>query len=184
MTNFGSTSLTTLAFALASAGIASPLAAQTGTETATDAADDNVIIVTAQKLEQSINDVPVTLTAQTGEDLEKLGISEIDELSLYVPGLFVQEQSANNPGFVIRGITSDSGSAQQAARVTLYYNGVDISRSRGSYQDLYDLERVEVHQGTTGHIVRHRGHHRSRQHHIGAAGAGIFGIGASGIWQF
>ncbi|MEL6874438.1 MAG: TonB-dependent receptor, partial [Pseudomonadota bacterium] len=144
MTYLRPTSLTAMAFALVSAGTAT---AQTATESEADATEDNVIIVTAQKLEQSINDVPVTLTAQTGEDLEKLGVSEIDELSLYVPGLFVQEQSANNPGFVIRGITSDSGSAQQAARVTLYYNGIDISRSRGSYQDLYDLERVEVIKG-------------------------------------
>ena len=45
------------------------------------------------------------------------------------------------------GITSDSGSAQQGPRVTLYYNGVDISRSRGSYQAIYDLERVEVIKG-------------------------------------
>ncbi|PMU86818.1 TonB-dependent receptor plug domain-containing protein, partial [Pseudomonas sp. GP01-A4] len=63
------------------------------------------------------------------------------------PGLRIQEQSDNNPGFVIRGITSDSGSAQQGARVSLYYNGVDISRTRGAYQDLFDLERIEVVKG-------------------------------------
>ncbi|RUV65755.1 TonB-dependent receptor, partial [Mesorhizobium sp. M5C.F.Cr.IN.023.01.1.1] len=36
---------------------------------------------------------------------------------------------------------------QQGARVTLYYNGVDISRTRGAYQDLYDIERIEVVKG-------------------------------------
>jgi iron complex outermembrane receptor protein len=79
--------------------------------------------------------------------LKELGVSDLDELANYIPGLNIQEQSANNPGVVIRGITSDSGSAQQAARVTLYYNGVDISRSRGSYQDIYDIERIEVIKG-------------------------------------
>jgi outer membrane receptor protein involved in Fe transport len=79
--------------------------------------------------------------------MKELGVSDLDELANYIPGLNIQEQSANNPGVVIRGITSDSGSAQQAARVTLYYNGVDISRSRGSYQDIYDIERVEVIKG-------------------------------------
>ncbi|RZM06623.1 MAG: TonB-dependent receptor, partial [Sphingomonas sp.] len=64
-----------------------------------------------------------------------------------IPGLQIQEQSANNPGFVIRGITSDNGSSQQGARVTLYYNGIDISRSRGAYQDLFDLSRIEVVKG-------------------------------------
>ena len=114
-------------------------------ESADTAADE--VIVTAQRLEQRIEDVPVTVTALTGARLADIGASELDEIAAFVPGLQVQEQSANNPGFVIRGITSDSGSAQQGARVTLYYNGVDISRSRGAYQDLYDLARIEVVKG-------------------------------------
>lgn len=114
-------------------------------DTVNDPADD--IVVTAQKIEQRAVDVPITISALSGERLKELGVSDLDELSNYVPGLNIQEQSANNPGIVIRGITSDSGSAQQAARVTLYYNGVDISRSRGSYQDIYDVERIEVVKG-------------------------------------
>ena len=107
----------------------------------------NLIIVTAQKIEQRAQDVPITISAVNGERIEDLGVTDLDELSNYVPGLNIQEQSANNPGIVIRGITSDSGSSQQGPRVTLYYNGVDISRSRGSYQAIYDLERVEVIKG-------------------------------------
>lgn len=105
------------------------------------------IIVTAQKIEQRATDVPITISAVTGERMAEIGVSDLDELSNYIPGLNIQEQSANNPGIVIRGITSDSGSAQQGPRVTLYYNGVDISRSRGSYQAIYDMERVEVIKG-------------------------------------
>lgn len=106
-----------------------------------------VVVVTAQKRRERIQDVPITISATSGERMRELGVSDLDELAFYVPGLNIQEQSANNPGIVIRGITSDSGSAQQAARVTLYYNGVDISRSRGSYQDIYDMERIEVIKG-------------------------------------
>lgn len=105
------------------------------------------IIVTAQKIEQRAMDVPITISAVSGKRMEQIGVSDLDELSNYIPGLNIQEQSANNPGIVIRGITSDSGSAQQAPRVTLYYNGIDISRSRGSYQDIYDMERIEVIKG-------------------------------------
>lgn len=108
---------------------------------------DDEIIVTAQKREERQIDVPLTITAVTGTRLREIGVNDLDELSNYVPGLNIQEQSANNPGIVIRGITSDSGSAQQGARVTLYYNGVDISRSRGSYQDIFDMERIEVVKG-------------------------------------
>ncbi|RZM19851.1 MAG: TonB-dependent receptor, partial [Sphingomonas sp.] len=105
------------------------------------------IVVTAQKREQRIQDVPMTVSAVTGARMAELGVNSLAEVALYIPGLRIQEQSANNPGFVIRGITSDSGSSQQGARVSLYYNGVDISRTRGAYQDLYDLERIEVVKG-------------------------------------
>lgn len=126
-----------------------PLLAQDGpdNEQLESGQSGNTIVVTAQKVEQLAQDVPITISAVTGERIRDLGVSDLDELSNYVPGLNIQEQSANNPGVVIRGITSDSGSSQQGPRVTLYYNGVDISRSRGSYQAIYDLERVEVIKG-------------------------------------
>jgi outer membrane receptor protein involved in Fe transport len=135
--------------ALAATLAAAPQAALAQDDTAAedDSASGNEIIVTTQKIEQRALDVPITISATSGERIRELGVGDLDELSYYVPGLLIQEQSANNPGVVIRGITSDSGSAQQGPRVTLYYNGVDISRSRGAYQAIYDLERVEVIKG-------------------------------------
>nr|WP_313325848.1 TonB-dependent receptor [Sphingobium yanoikuyae] len=105
------------------------------------------IIVTAQKIEQRDLDVPITLSVATGPRLRELGVTDIGELSAYVPGLNIQIQSPHSPGFVIRGITSDNGSAQQPPRVSVYYNGVDISRARGAYQGLFDLARIEVAKG-------------------------------------
>jgi len=138
--------------ALLLSSVALPMAPLAAQDTPNDEAEQagtsgNTIIVTAQKIEQQAIDVPITISALTDERIEDLGVTDLDELSNYIPGLNIQEQSANNPGIVIRGITSDSGSAQQGPRVTLYYNGVDISRSRGSYQAIYDLERVEVIKG-------------------------------------
>ncbi|KQN12208.1 TonB-dependent receptor [Sphingomonas sp. Leaf28] len=135
--------LTALATTCSTAALAQ---ATTQAEQQAGTASDD-IIVTAQKREQRIADVPVTVTALTGARMAAIGVSELDEVAAFIPGLQVQEQSANNPGFVIRGITSDNGSSQQGARVTLYYNGIDISRSRGAWQDLYDLERIEVVKG-------------------------------------
>ena len=130
------------------AATATPALAQADTAPGADeTATGGDIVVTAQKIEQRSIDVPITISATSGEQLRNLGIGDLDELSNYIPGLNIQEQSANNPGIVIRGITSDSGSAQQAARVTLYYNGTDISRSRGSYQAIYDVDRIEVIKG-------------------------------------
>ncbi len=125
------------------ASVAVPIYAQAPAEPAAD----GEIIVTAQKREERAIDVPITISVATAERMREIGVSDLDELAFYVPGLNIQEQSANNPGIVIRGITSDSGSAQQAARVTLNYNGVDISRSRGAYQAIYDVDRIEVVKG-------------------------------------
>jgi outer membrane receptor protein involved in Fe transport len=105
------------------------------------------VVVVAQKRAQSIQDVPVTISAYDGDFLESIGIGELDALSDITPGLVIQEQSPNNPGFVIRGITSDSGSSQSSPRVSIYYNGVDVSRSRGSYFELFDVEGIEVVKG-------------------------------------
>jgi outer membrane receptor protein involved in Fe transport len=146
-TQFTRASLIALATTLAAAPQAA--FAQDSEATAEDPASGsgNEIIVTTQKIEQRALDVPITISAIGGQRIREIGVGDLDELSYYIPGLNIQEQSANNPGVVIRGITSDSGSAQQGPRVTLYYNGVDISRSRGSYQAIYDLERVEVIKG-------------------------------------
>jgi outer membrane receptor protein involved in Fe transport len=105
------------------------------------------IIVTTQKRAQSLRDVPITVTSYSGKLLEDLNIDEFDEVSEITPGLIIQEQSPNNPAFVIRGITSDSGSAQIAPRVSIYLNGIDVSRSRGSHFELFDIERIEVAKG-------------------------------------
>lgn len=116
-------------------------------DNAASAGDFADIVVTAQKRTERAVNVPITITAYTGKSLREIGVTQFDQLAAYVPGLNVQEQSPNNPGFVIRGITSDSGSSQGSPAVTIYLNGVDVSRSRGSYFDLYDLERVEVVKG-------------------------------------
>jgi len=105
------------------------------------------LIVTAQKREQKTLDVPIAITAYSRDSMDRLGIQEFEELSLYVPGFEVQNQSPNNPGFVMRGITSDSGEATNEPRVSVFQDGVSISKSRGSYIELFDLERVEIAKG-------------------------------------
>jgi iron complex outermembrane receptor protein len=105
------------------------------------------IIVTVQKREQSIQDVPAAITAVSGDQLERLGIEEMSDLAAFVPGLEIQNQSPNNPGFVIRGVTSDSLEATNEPRVSVFQDGVSISRATGSYVELFDLRRVEVAKG-------------------------------------
>ncbi len=114
-------------------------------EAEADAGD--AIIVTAQLREQDAIDVPMALSVAGAEQLDRFGLYEFDALSRFVPGFEVQNQSPNNPGFVMRGITSDSGTATNEPRVSVFQDGVSISKSRGSYVELFDVERVEIAKG-------------------------------------
>ena len=125
---------------------AAPSEAPVAAQGAPDAGEGD-IVVTAQFTRQGAIEVPMALTAYSGRFLDDLGITDFEKLSRYVPGFVVQNQSPNNPGFVIRGITSDSGSAFNEPRVSVFQDGVSISKSRGSYVELFDLERVEVAKG-------------------------------------
>ncbi|NBB63069.1 TonB-dependent receptor [Pseudomonas sp. ODNR1LW] len=133
---------------MAAAALSGVMAAAHGAQAQTaEPATLDEIIVTAQLREQKTIEVPFALTAYSGQFLEDLGIQEFEQLSAFVPGFLVQNQSPNNPGFVMRGITSDSGAATAEARVSVFQDGVSISKSRGSYVELFDLERVEVAKG-------------------------------------
>ena len=105
------------------------------------------IVVTAQLRAQDPIEVPFALTAYTGSFLADLGVQDFEQLSAFVPGFLVQNQSPNNPGFVMRGITSDSGDSTVEPRVSVFQDGVSISKSRGSFVELFDIERVEVAKG-------------------------------------
>src|SRR5687768_18451624 len=88
------------------------------------AADDIVQLdrlnVTAQKRVQSISDVPVPITAYTGSFLEQAGINDYKSFAPLVPGLFIQEQSPNNPGINLRWITTDSGDPSSQTLISIF----------------------------------------------------------------
>ncbi|RZJ32202.1 MAG: TonB-dependent receptor [Brevundimonas sp.] len=128
-------------------GIVWALAGTASAQQAEPATQLDEIVVTAQLREQSATEVPFALTAYNGERLEQLGVQDFEELSAFTPGFLVQNQSPNNPGFVMRGITSDSGEASSEPRVSVFQDGVSISKSRGSYVELFDVERIEIARG-------------------------------------
>lgn len=130
----------------------STIALSTSAAIAEPAADTSAyqlesVVVTAQKRVQNPIEVPIALTAYSDKFLEKVGIQEFDKLSLFVPGFQVQNQSAGNPGFVVRGITSDSIDATVESRISVFQDGVSISRAAATYVELFDIERVEVAKG-------------------------------------
>ncbi|WP_091740869.1 TonB-dependent receptor [Phenylobacterium immobile] len=137
--------MNTRALLIAAASITALSAGRSLAETAPG--DVQELVVTAQKRDQRALDVPFALTAYGAADIDRLGVQEFEELAQIVPGFEVQNQSPNNPALVMRGITSDSGDATAEPRVSVYQDGVSISRSRGSYVELFDIERVEIAKG-------------------------------------
>tara|TARA_R110000868_G_scaffold144412_1_gene363570 strand:- start:13624 stop:15996 length:2373 start_codon:yes stop_codon:yes gene_type:complete len=137
---------------LSAAAVTAALAFAAGAQAQQDdslSQNDNieVITVTTQFREQSLADVPVNVTAFDAQLLDALDIQDFEDLAAFTPGLIVQEQSPNNTGYSIRGITTDSGEATSETRVAVFQDGVSITRSRGSYVELFDIERVEVAKG-------------------------------------
>lgn len=105
------------------------------------------ITVSAQKREQQILDVPAAISSVSANRLERLNVSELTPFSELVPGLYIREQGANRPGFVIRGLSSEEVSASAQPRVSVYSNNVPINRASGASIELFDMERVEVLKG-------------------------------------
>lgn len=108
------------------------------------------LVVTSQKRSQTIIDVPIAIASVDGSILSEFNIRQADAFSELIPGLQVQLQSPNNPGWVIRGITSDDGDSRVEPRVSVFQDGVSISKSRGSVVEIFDVERVEVLKGPQG----------------------------------
>jgi iron complex outermembrane receptor protein len=108
------------------------------------------VVVTTQKRIQSSVDVPVAVSAISGVGLQQMHIQQMDEMAQYIPGLQVQLQSPNNPSYVIRGVTSDDGASYTQPRISVFQDGVSISRSRASVVELFDMARVEVVKGPQG----------------------------------
>ena len=113
----------------------------------------DAVTVSARKKEEYITDVPLAISVLNNQMLQQNEIWGMDQLSSYVPGFFVQQQSTQRPYFVIRGMASDNFNPSSQPRVSVYFNNVPISRSSGSSLDLFDMDRVEVVKGPVGALL-------------------------------
>ncbi len=107
------------------------------------------IVVTAQKREQRLIDVPMSVAALSGEQMADAGITDLQSLSLAVPGLFVSETSSFFQNISIRGIGNTFGSSNL---VGVYLDEASVVGAAGSLIDLHihDIERIEVLKGPQG----------------------------------
>ena len=110
------------------------------------------VIVTAEKREENLLDVPVTMTAFSGQMIEELGMTNQDDLEQLVPGLqFQDEGQLTGQGTTIRGIgTRLAGETHPDLAVATYVDGVYTLGVYGDAPNMFDLERVEVARGPQG----------------------------------
>jgi len=122
-----------------------------------DAAADNVIIVTAQKRSESLQDVPASVSVLTGDQLENLHATSLSEYATYIPGLTVgSEGSPGQTSVSLRGVSSQLGGG--GATVGTYIGDLPLGPSSAYAQgarfalDLlpYDIDRIEVLRGPQG----------------------------------
>ena len=142
------------------------------------------ITVISQKREQQILDVPITMSVIDAIFMEDNNITELDELSEFVPGLQIRMQGTDRPSFVIRGITSDEVSPTAQPRVSVFYNNVPINRSGGAAVELFDMQQVEVLKGPQGTLFG-RGAQIGAMHYISKKPTnGFNGFVTAGLGNF
>jgi iron complex outermembrane receptor protein len=109
-----------------------------------------VIEVTSQHRVQSIQDVPLTVSAISGAELEKADINDASEIALSVPGFAYSEFAPGQAILSMRGINSADDGAGIDNSVGLFLDGVYIGRGAAINFDMFDLERIEVLKGPQG----------------------------------
>jgi outer membrane receptor protein involved in Fe transport len=106
------------------------------------------IVVTAQKKEQGLSEVPISIQVLSSERITDMGVSSWEEIAQYVPGLTVakgvQEQS-----IYLRGVGSGTNKGFEQS-VTQFVDGMSVTRSQQYTVPLLDVERIEVLKGTQG----------------------------------
>ncbi|WP_255530739.1 TonB-dependent receptor [Novosphingobium sp. NBM11] len=107
------------------------------------------IVVTAQRRSESLQKVPVVVTAVEPEVLEARNVSTLQDLPKLTPSLTVQNQASNVTPF-IRGVGSTVTGAGQAASVATYVDGVYIATLTSAAFDLDNVEQVQVLEGPQG----------------------------------
>lgn len=134
----------TIGMANAQTADAAPAATAT-TELAT-------ITVTARRREESLQDVPVSVTAYSAEQLSKTGIADLTGLAQTLPNTTLSASRGTNSTLTsfIRGVGQQDPVAGYESGVGIYLDDIYLARPQGAVADIYDVERIEVLRGPQG----------------------------------
>ena len=103
------------------------------------------VVVTAQKREQTLKDVPISISAVSGAAIENRSIDSLASLSASIPNFFISENQIDS-SLSIRGVTTGNNKGFEQS-VAMYFDGISYGRSQLVRTPLVDLERIEVLRG-------------------------------------
>jgi iron complex outermembrane receptor protein len=131
------------------AALAAPALAQEAPDPQETATLDEVI-VTVQRREQSLQDVPVAVTAFSAETLERTAATGISDIAAKAPGVTLTQFNIGEPQLYIRGVGTTSDSAASDPSIGVSIDEVSIGRAGASALAFLDIQRVEVLRGPQG----------------------------------
>jgi iron complex outermembrane receptor protein len=108
------------------------------------------IVVTAQKREQSIQDVGISIAAFSGEQMKELGVTDTTEITQQIPGLQLNAWSPVLTVFNLRGISQNSFTDNLEAPVAVYIDDAYVTSMNAISGQMFDMKRVEVLRGPQG----------------------------------
>jgi len=119
---------------------------------AADVPEVTEVVVTAQKREEKLQDVPLSVIVVGAEQLQAFRLNQVSDLQNLVPGLTMSNSAGpRNFGFFVRGIGTSSFSSESIEGSTAFVlDGVVLGQSGASLTDLPDVQRVEVLRGPQG----------------------------------
>ena len=143
---------TRLAFGIKAAAIVGSFLFLINPATAQDEAVNSIeeVIVTSQRVEESLQDVPIAVTALTSEMLDDMQIESGSDLQMITPSLSFQGGDAGGGTFNIRGITNLAVSATSESGVEIHVNDLPVGSTTMQDGEFFDMERIEVLRGPQG----------------------------------
>jgi len=114
------------------------------------AAQIEEIIVTTQKREQSLQDVPISVSAFTGSFIDKAQISDAKAVALLTPGVSGDTDDSFLDSMNVRGISTNDFGVGAEPSIGVYQDGIYLGRTGGALSSFFDLEMVEVVKGPQG----------------------------------
>ncbi|WP_206244704.1 TonB-dependent receptor [Novosphingobium terrae] len=108
------------------------------------------IVVTANKRSENVQKVPIAITAFSGDQIRKLGITDTTQITQHVPGLQLNAWSPNVTIFNLRGISQNNFTDYLESPVAVYIDDAYMGSMNGISGQLFDVQRVEVLRGPQG----------------------------------